>query len=474
MVMTTRASKKLEWMLYLIILIEGYVILATELLAIRQIIPFVGNGIETVAIVVSAVLMPLAFGYFAGGNYKARQGKTLKKKLITNILAAAFILTFGLSHAMLEIFFLSLDIIGINNRIIQTSIYSLFFIAYPVFLLGQTVPLISNYFSRKKLSEIAGRMLFFSTIGSFLGSIISTLLLMTLIGVNNTVIVTIMLLALLVMILNNKILSKNSLTILFFVSLVAIFNNDDAMRELGIVENNGYSTIKVIDEKDVNDSRILSINNSASSRYSTKPEGRFDYIKYVENTFINSKAKIKNKKNILIIGAGGFTIGIDDDYNEYTFIDIDKSLKKVSEKFFLKKTLGENKIFIAESARSFLRRNVEKYDLIFVDAYSNKWSIPSDLITKEFFLQVKNGLRENGIAVFNVVTSANFQDKFSVKIDNTFRIVFDRMNRHVIGDYDGFVKNGGKPNVIYSYFKQKPDSEIYTDNKNSYFLDQDK
>ncbi len=464
----------LEKALYLVILIEGYVILATELLAIRQIIPFVGNGIETVAIVVSAVLMPLAFGYFAGGNYKANQNKTLRKKLITNIITAAFILTFGLSHVMLEMFFLSLDLIGINSHIVQTSIYSLLFIAYPVFLLGQTVPLISNYFSRKKLSEIAGRMLFFSTIGSFFGSIISTLLLMTLIGVNNTVIVTIVLLALLVMILNNKIISKNSLTILFFVSLVVIFNNDDVMRELGIVENNGYSTIKVIDEKNADDSRILSINNSASSRYSAKPEGRFDYIKYVENTFIKSKARTKNKKNILVIGAGGFTIGIDDDYNEYTFIDIDKSLKKVSEKFFLKKVLGENKIFIAESARSFLRHNVEKYDLIFVDAYSNKWSIPPDLITKEFFLQVRNGLRENGIAVFNVVTSANFQDRFSVKLDNTFRIVFDRMNRHAIGDYDGFLKNGGKPNVIYSYFKQKPDSEIYTDNKNSYFLDQDK
>lgn len=464
----------LEKALYLVILIEGYVILATELLAIRQIIPFVGNGIETVAIVVSAVLMPLAFGYFAGGSYRANQSKTLRKKLIANIISAAFILTFGLSHAVLEMFFLSLDLIGISSHIVQTSIHSLLFIAYPVFLLGQTVPLISNYFSRKKLSEIAGRMLFFSTIGSFFGSIISTLLLMTLIGVNNTVIVTIMLLALLVMILNNKIISKNSLMILFFVSLVVILNNNDAMRELGIVENGSYSTIKVIDEKDVNDSRILSINNSASSRYSTRPDGRFDYIKYVENTFIKSKAETKNKKNILVIGAGGFTIGIDDDHNEYTFIDIDKSLKKVSEKFFLKKTLGKNKIFIAESARSFLRRNVEKYDLIFVDAYSNRGLIPPDLITKEFFIQIKNGLRENGIAVFNVVTSANFQNRLSIKLDNTFRMVFDRMNRHVIGDYDGFFKGGGKPNVIYSYFKQKPDSEIYTDNKNSYFLNENK
>lgn len=55
-------------LLFLVILIEGYVVLATELLAIRTLIPFIGSGTETISIIISAVLLPLAFGYHVGGN----------------------------------------------------------------------------------------------------------------------------------------------------------------------------------------------------------------------------------------------------------------------------------------------------------------------------------------------------------------------------------------------------------------------
>jgi hypothetical protein len=50
------------------IAIEGYAVLAVELLAIRQLTPYVGNATDTVAIVIAAVLLPLAFGYEAGGR----------------------------------------------------------------------------------------------------------------------------------------------------------------------------------------------------------------------------------------------------------------------------------------------------------------------------------------------------------------------------------------------------------------------
>ena len=50
------------------IAIEGYAVLAVELIAIRQLTPYVGNATDTVAIVIAAVLLPLAFGYEAGGR----------------------------------------------------------------------------------------------------------------------------------------------------------------------------------------------------------------------------------------------------------------------------------------------------------------------------------------------------------------------------------------------------------------------
>lgn len=56
--------------LFTIIVLEGYVVLSSELLAIRQTIPFAGSGTDTISIIIAAVLMPLAFGYYAAGRFR--------------------------------------------------------------------------------------------------------------------------------------------------------------------------------------------------------------------------------------------------------------------------------------------------------------------------------------------------------------------------------------------------------------------
>ena len=146
-------------LLYFIIIIEGYIVLSTELLAMRQTIAYVGSGTDTVSIVIAAVLMPLAFGYQAGGNFKQRKiwGTyiSLRKKLILNIVIAAAILLPGLSYITIRLFFYGLMDLGITNRLVQNALYCGIFIVLPVYLLGQTIPLFSNYFSKQKLSEIA-------------------------------------------------------------------------------------------------------------------------------------------------------------------------------------------------------------------------------------------------------------------------------------------------------------------------------
>ena len=89
------------------IALEGYVVLAVELLAIRQLTPYVGNATDTVAIVIAAVLLPLAFGYEAGGRSGLGAGDEfgVRRRLARNLLIAALILGLGLSHPSLVAFF---------------------------------------------------------------------------------------------------------------------------------------------------------------------------------------------------------------------------------------------------------------------------------------------------------------------------------------------------------------------------------
>jgi len=471
-------------LLFLIILFEGYVVLACELLAIRQLIPFVGSGTETVSIIISAVLLPLAIGYHAGGNAfkkayqnakaKGRQPKSIRKLLLKNILTALFIFTVGLSYVFMEAFFQVISAAGLHNRLAQTALYSLIFLVFPVFLLGQTVPLVSNYFSRARLSEITGKMLFFSTAGSFLGSVFSTIVLMMIVGVHNTVIVTLALLYVLIGLLVRRWYAyevwAGGVAMLLLISL----NNGSAMASLGIVSNNAYNLVSIHENKEEG-SRLMIANRSASSKLALKPEQQFKYVRFIERYFLEPLNAGGPPRDILIIGAGGFTMGLNDKHNRYTYVDIDKALKDVSVKHFLKQELSDNKTFVAASARAFVHGSDKLYDLIVLDAYTNVFSIPMECTTREFLQDVKKLLKKDGIVLANVISNPNLADKFSQRYNNTFASVFPSYTRQIVGNFEAWAspQQVQNTNVIYIYHHGElaDDRTVYTDDMNTFSID---
>ncbi len=480
----------LKTLLFIIIFIEGYAVLASELLAMRLVVPWVGSGTEIIAIIIAAVLMPLAFGYYFGGQYmgickKNSKYCSVRKKLLSNLKISVVILTIGLSYIMIEMFFAILSKIGVGNRLIQTSIYASIFLIYPVFLLGQTIPLISNYFSKASLSEMTGKMLMISTLGSFGGSVISTVVFMSIFGVHNTAIFVILLLCILVFIINKKTWKENYLFAIAILALAIYLNSPQQMKISNIVANNSYNTVQVIDIKD--STKIMSLNGNFSSSFKKGEGGIYNYVKYIEGNFIKPIMDKKQKpKDILVIGAAGFTVGWKDKHNNYTFIDIDPDLKEVAEKNFLEEKISQNKKFVPIAARGFLRQainNNKKFDLIIMDVMAGGLNIPEHLLTYEYFQQVKKVSKEGGFIVMNIVTAGNFDNEFAIRLDNTLRLVYPHMNRvplHGIKDNFNFWASAKNKeglftaNVIYSYHnnpKADKDKKIYTDNKNTYFID---
>lgn len=466
--------------LFALILLEGYVVLSSELLAIRLSVPFVGSGTDTVSVIIAAVLMPLAFGYHYGGKFKPGYQKVfftgphyigVREKLIINMMIALCFLLFALSYGFLKVFFDILSMMGLTNRVGLTTLYSLFFIATPVFLLAQTIPLTCNYFSRERLSQITGRILFFSTLGSFLGAVFSTLVLMAYIGVHNTAIINFVILGLLITLISKDKLSNRTALAWALVIAGIVSNTTQAMREMYIVENNQYNTITIIAAEN---ERHMFINNNASSMY-TDDGRKHAYIEFMEDQGLFPIWNQQDKKDILVIGAGAFTIGAEDDFHNYDFVDIDKSLKGIAEKHILKKSLGPNKTFHAVPARAFLTSTEKKYDIIMLDAYRGALSLPEHLVTREFFQQVKDRLKDDGKVLANMAVAPNFANPFSRNLDNTFRSVFPNYSRHnVQGDYGLWNdKENMMRNVIYMYrhYPGEDGATIYTDNKNRAFLD---
>ncbi len=458
--------------LFVVIVLEGYVVLSSELLAIRQSIPYSGSGTETVSIIIAAVLMPLAFGYYAGGRFRPKPGFSIRKKLILNILIAMVILLPGLSYIVIGEMYRWLLDVGITHRLAHVGLYSAVFLVTPVFLLGQTIPLISNYFGKEKLSKITGRILFFSTLGSFMGAILSTLVFMTFIGVNNTVALNFVILAGLVILLSKHKVSRLPVIAVILAIFAVVLNSNSMEYAHGkTIEHNKYNSIAVFERAG---EKHLFLNNSASSKY-TEDGGKYTYIEFAESVALDPILNDKTPRDILVIGAGAFTFGYEDMFHHYDFVDIDKNLKRIAEEYILPEPLSDNKTFYPVPARAFLSQSDKKYDLILLDTYFGKNTLPEHLLTAEFFTQVKAHMKENGVLVTNFVASPNFLDLFSRNLDNTVRAVFPYVSRHVVHNrYAPWNADKRKiSNVMYLYRHQIDFGarSIYTDNKNQVFLD---
>jgi len=463
-------NKKLYLFLFFIIFVEGFFTLSLELLSIRQLISFVGNGTEVLSIIISAVLLPLAFGYHYGGiKYKSKFKKNSNVKirniLRKNILIIIALSAIGFNLFTMKFFFYSFHL----PQLIELTIFVLIFLALPSFLLGQTVPLISNYFSKNDISKITGKILFLSTFGSFTGSIITTLVLMRFIGVSYTLLVieTFLLLTLL-LISKKKILTFIQILIIFLIILLYL---KFSINIFNIEYENNYSTTAIETLKRDNNitEKILKINNSHSSMINNKNESFIIY-----NVLNDMISQYKNKK-ILIIGAGGFVLGLHDkNNNSITYIDIDPELKKLAETKFIKQKI--NGRFYAKEVRSFLNENTNKYDLIIVDAFTNKNSIPYSLLSKEFYILLKNRLNNNGVIITNMIMDFYKRDAFSRNFIKTISEVFNniiilpltkKMNYKYLSKKYDYINN------IIIMKNINKEINIYTDDKNNCSFDKE-
>lgn len=434
----------------------------------RQIIPFVGQATDTVALVIGVVLMALAWGYYAGGRYKTSERFSVRQKLCLNFLVAMLFLIPALSYASLNYIFKGMFTWGLHDRLIMTALYAGMFLFTPVFMLGQTIPLISRFLKVGNMSRLTGVVLFFSTCGSFVGAVLTPVFLMNVLGVNYTAVVVFAVLACMILAL-----SKPRWKGLISISLGLFvlgwgMNTHAVMVYFNIIKTDTYHNVALIKQ---GDSRYFSLNNNLSSQYSDDGK-KHDYIAFFEDQTINTFQSDDEPRDILVIGAGGFTFGHEDTHNRYDFVDINKNLKDLAEEHLLQEKIPDNQVFHAMPIRMFLNQNAKTYDVIFIDVYYGFLSMPEHLLTREFFAQVKEHLKPGGVLGMNMMASPHLSDPFSRGLDDTIRAVFPYVIRHPMSRYYRFNRPRAMDNVMYMYKHSAYDGTpvIFTDNINRSFL----
>jgi spermidine synthase len=197
-----------------------------------------------------------------------------------------------------------------------------------------------------------------------------------------------------------------------------------------------YSNIHIAQDET---GKRLVINRSSASFIGETDRKGWPYIEMMKDAIF---ADDMTGKDVLVLGAGGFTLSAEYDGGaNFVYLDIDPTLKSVAEDHFLQeKITGE---FIAHDARAYLLTSKRQWDVIVVDLYTNAATMPMHTATFEFFSLVSQRLAPTGRAVLNIAANPRLSDTYSETMDNTVRTAFSRCVTDITGYRDGL------ENIVY-------------------------
>ncbi len=443
----------------LVVLLEGFVTISVEILVIRQLMPLVGNSVVVTSLIIAVFLLFLAYGYRRGGQY----GRDFAEILKRNFTISACLLGVGLSYIFIYLFFINMQKLS-SEVLLSLSVYLLMIIAPLVYFLGQTLPITMNLIKQNQSAgAIGGKILHLSTIGSFFGAVLTSLVLMHYLGVAKTVVINFQILFLLIVLLTSKAHIKRDIIRIIALSLVflLVYRVNVHFEDNTLLASNAYANYELF-EDDSTLTKALIINGSLSSVIDRDGKA-FPYIELIRKILF-SDLKLQGK-DILVLGAGGFTLSMEGtNKNNITYVDVDKSLPNIVKQHFAKEIHGK---VIIKDARDFLNTSANRFDAIVSDVYSSHHTVPAHLLTREYFLSIKDHLHPEGTGIFNIMARPFLDDAYSKRIDNTIRSVFSQCLVIPL-NYTANINN-----LLYVCRKslEGKTSDYYTDNINRATLD---
>ncbi len=434
-----------------IVFIEGFCSLGAEIVALRRLTPMVGSSILVTAPTIGFFLLALALGYAAGGNVTQQH----LRKVAVNFLLVGVIAGIGLARATVEFLFSHLQ-----PSLLAYLVFIGLVLCPIAFLLGQTVPILTNLIRHTHTGKASGTALYWSTLGSFLGSVMLSVVVMQWFGVGRSVFVITALLMLGVLALKPKAWTHAVAATL--VVGITWWMNPGA----SIAAETAYADYRVELSADAADNglRTLHINQSHSSQTDdSTPPKVFSYVQAMSETLIRHLQF--RDRDILVLGAGGFTLSEGETLNHYTYVDIDPAIKEVAERDFLKHPIQGS--FIADDARHFISTTEQRYHALVVDVFSDRASIPPHLLTEEFWSATRHVLHPQGVLLANLILDSRLESAYARNVLATIESVYGRCATQVMqpGRYRANV-------VVTCYATSQPEPAIiYTDETNAAELD---
>ena len=456
-----------------VVFIEGFCSLGAEIIALRRLVPHIGSSIVVTAPTIGFFLLALALGYAAGAKINDRYLQVVAR----NFLISALLLGIGFSTPFVNGLFAHIEPVWLAYTLLIGGI-----LCPLAWLLGQTVPALTNLMQTRRTGEASGMALYWSTLGSFLGSLGLSVLVMQWLGISAAVALCALFLLIGALRLQRapevstrgwQVLAVFLAATLLIIGLNVPLLRGQLLNEPQEVTETAYADYSVIPTQtaDGEPVRAFKVNSSTASLISDGSPPRYArYIDYLRQTLLKD-LKLKNS-DILVLGAGGFTLSHREPLNRYTFVDIDPKIQTIAEQQFLHEPIRGK--FVVDDARHFVtntaKHSGDRFDVVVVDVYSSHHNIPSHLVTREFWHDTRQVLRPNGVLLANLILDSKLQSDYARNVLATIESVYGRCAIEVLhkdrplANVEVLCQNGG------ASLSSKP-AKHYTDEKNAADID---
>jgi predicted membrane-bound spermidine synthase len=386
--------------LAVVVFMAGAGTLATEIAASRLLAPYFGSSTIVWANIIGLILVYLSLGYWLGGKVADRRPDPRLLGLIVIAGALMIALTPFVARPILDLTVRGLDAVSVGAAV-GSFFAALALFAVPVTLLGAVAPFAIRLALTNvdEAGTVAGRLYALSTVGSILGTFLSAIVLIPLIGTQRTMLLAAALLVLAGALLLGGLwqLLTVAVAALLFVPAGTIKPTSGLLYET----ESTYQYIQVVERSD--GSRALKLNEGVAVHSVWYPSsvltgGEWDMFLLVPPLLD------RPVERMLVVGNAGGTIAraFGQLYPDVVIdgVEIDPKVSEVGERFL---GVGDNPNLhvITADGRPYLQLTDERYDLIVVDAYRQPY-IPFYLATREFFELTRDRLTPGGVLALNV------------------------------------------------------------------------
>jgi spermidine synthase len=388
----------------LLVFVVGTGSLGAEIAAVRLLAPYFGASTIVWANTIGVVLVALSVGYWLGGRLADRHPHMRALCLLSLVAAALLALVPFAADPLLDVAVDALDQIS-AGAFIGSLLAVLVLVAVPVLLLGAVSP----YAIRLAVSTVeeagtvAGRLYALSTAGSLVGTLVSALLFIPLLGTRRTFLIFALAISL-VAVLGLRPVRRYAVAPAVIAALIALpVGTLKAKTDLGRViaeKETPYQYARVIEARD--GTRYLELNEGQAQHSVYKPRTVLTGDVWDGPLVLPFTGLDRPPRRIAILGnAAGTTARAYGRFFPATRVDgveIDAELSDLGRRYFDMR--NPRLRLYHEDARPFLRRTEARYDVIMVDAYRQPY-IPFYLTTREFFELCRDRLIPGGVLIVN-------------------------------------------------------------------------